>query len=735
MKSEGGDPKAETRPKHWVRRAIGRALRHAPAIAVFAAAAACGQQGSPANSAANLQERGVEIIRRFVEVNRYWLAGPSAEIQNFAYTLNRLSGSQHFEVTEPASTSRAKLHGVTYWAMLQQLAQSPKSATVRGIDEEQGRIRLVLSFNPAIRGACGNGVEGSWNGYHTLGGDEGFVVIDTQRWVPLEAQVGRLHETFGEFALIADGHYAPLKIKIQIGDTTYDWRFRIYEPGLWLFDDSLSGNRRLAWLEDVRVNSSPAKVKHATESSIALEESRKTGSGVLEAFLKANRHWLLPSLETRRGLVYEYRQETPYLERVAMDAAGNVLVRLESNNENQDRPTRQCLWLPDGRSYRGDVNDRFINLPPLQPSNAPALQSPSIQRDRLLQHLAMGLALDCALTRLAREPDQFRAEMRLVPNQAGRYLLVLHPKGNARLFTGTMLAFTSWSYMHDVAYERSEVLCDAATHRPIEEKDYAGASDLKGHYLFDNWIDDAGGAAPGRIRAVVPHEKDGKDQSLEMTARFGFARPGVWLLEEVQSHFRGATGGSTGAVSVLAYSRATSAEINELLRKAEYTQGILAGIQEAPEAQGAVMFSGTNWSPVSVKAAWTDQARQAAKDREKDESETLLVGTYRARLLKRGGDSVHIEIEGVSTASWKEFLTSWKATLEDDRGAALGSGSADLKIRAENGPSPFSVLIQISRDGNAPFSLPAQVAISGTVQRLTGAYHGHGIWFTLLDKE
>src|SRR5512139_2014321 len=141
-------------------------LNLAPGVLVVTAAFALAQEpGSP-----DLRQRGEEILRRFAEVNRHWLVQPPAAVRNFSYVLHRVGGTQSFEVTSPDKSPRAKLQGVTYSAMLQQIARAPQNATVREINEEPGRLRLVLGFKKAIRGAVGNGVEGSWNGYHTLGG-------------------------------------------------------------------------------------------------------------------------------------------------------------------------------------------------------------------------------------------------------------------------------------------------------------------------------------------------------------------------------------------------------------------------------------------------------------------------------------------------------------------------------------------------------------------------------------
>ncbi len=451
-------------------------------------------------------------------------------------------------------------------------------------------------------------------------------------------------------------------------------------------------------------------------------ESPSQPPAEIATLLNANRNWLLPSIESRKGMVYEYRQEEPYRERVWFDRAGNMMARLEASKESPEHTSRQSVWLADGRSYRGEANDRFIQLQPADPKGA---DKTWIERDRLPQHLAMGLALDCALTRLARDPESFRVETRTVPGKPGQYLLVLRPIGRARLFTGTMLVFTSWAYMHDVGYERSDVVCDATTHRPLAEKDYGSGSDLTGDYVFENWLEDASGPAPGRIRAVVPYKKDGKDQSLEMLAQFRFAKPGVWLLQRVESHFRGEGGGSTGTVQVVSTSANDFPEIARVLEQAKSTETLLSTIREAPEAMSASPVPGNDWTPLILRPAWTEEARKSADEK----NNQPLLGLYRARMQHNPSGPAVLEFEGVSAVPWKQFLTSWTVKLQDERGTVLGSASTNLNVRAESGPTPFAFTVPVSVSANS--ASPKSVAITGTVERMTGMYHGHGMWMTL----
>ena len=693
-----------------------------------------GEPPKPAPAAGDDQARGREIIRKFVEVNRYWLLGPPPAVRQFSYTLNRLGGKQEFVVPDPAKAPRPRRTGMTYFTMLHQLATKPGSATVRSIVEEDGRTRLTLGFAPPVRGACGNGVENSWNGYFNLGGDAGYLILDTARLVPIEAGMGSLTERFGEFAEVDAGHLVPLAITIQKDDMRFDWRFRLYKPGLWLFDDGRSGEQRVAWVDQVKVNESTPVLLQAVEASVAREKAEAIGTQALQTFLKANQHWLLPSLQTRCGLVYEYRQEAPYLERVFLDPEGNLMARLEASKESPERPTRQRLWLPDGRSYSGDAGDQFVSLE----GGWSQTEGPDawLHRDRIAQHLAMGLALDCALTRLAREPDSFWAEVLPAPNAAGRYLLVLHPRKKVSLFTGTMLTFTSWSFMHDVGYDRSEVLCDATNHRPLEERDYAGKSELKGEYHFEDWLSDASGAAPGRIRAVVPHEKDGKDQALEMDAQFRFASPGLWLLARVESNFRGGGGGSTGTVSVVSATSETYQPIRDLLQKAGATAQLLKTITQAPTSSTEQSITLGQWLPLPLQAAWTDKARESAqasdrRERKAPPPQTPLIGLHRARVVQ-ANDGLQVELEGLSTASWKEFETGWMVKLQDAEGRLLAARNTNLAVRAESAPAPFLVQLSFPPSGS---QAPQRIAVEATVQRMTGAYHGHGMWFRFTDKE
>jgi hypothetical protein len=243
----------------------------------FAASAAGGTELPDAPApvshppAQDVQARGQAILRQLIEVNRYWLLVPLEAVTNYAYVFhlrqgeqgNPDSGQYPVRVVEPAKASHPRRQGVTYYSVLQCLAKDPTCAQVRVVTEKNGRITLELAVAPPLRGACGNGVKGSWVGYFSFGGEEAQLVIDAGRMVPLKSVVlvattpVRIEETFSDYAEVTPGHYAPLSVTVKRAaekSVQFDWKFKLHDGGLWLFDQGRYRDQKVAWLDQVVVN-------------------------------------------------------------------------------------------------------------------------------------------------------------------------------------------------------------------------------------------------------------------------------------------------------------------------------------------------------------------------------------------------------------------------------------------------------------------------------------------------
>jgi len=67
---------------------------------------------------------------------------------------------------------------------------------------------------------------------------KGTVLIDAERHVPIRAKDSRPDREmrFSDYVSLGQGRYAPTRVRLRGKKTNSDWRFRLHEPGLWLFD-------------------------------------------------------------------------------------------------------------------------------------------------------------------------------------------------------------------------------------------------------------------------------------------------------------------------------------------------------------------------------------------------------------------------------------------------------------------------------------------------------------------
>jgi Leucine-rich repeat (LRR) protein len=130
---------------------------------------------------------------------------------------------------------------------------------------EVGRETILLRFlvQDSVGIAAGNGISGTWRGYFSGSLREGLLVLDKTTYRPVRTDLGDVHESFAQYMDLGDGRFAPLAIQIEQGGTTWDWKFRIYQPGLWLLAESRQRDwegrgEPLVIVDQVKVNGQPA---------------------------------------------------------------------------------------------------------------------------------------------------------------------------------------------------------------------------------------------------------------------------------------------------------------------------------------------------------------------------------------------------------------------------------------------------------------------------------------------
>ncbi len=247
----------------------------------------------------DVQARGQDLCKRFIEANRYWLLTPPETVSNYSYVFHLLGGwgatePVFIKVENPAAATRSRRQGVLWYSLLQNIARDPASVRFRSFTETNGQIIVQLESGtlvpeqtsrtaglppdewPARLGRagarsfgcqCGNGLSSAssfgWVAFERTGGT---VVIDAARMVPLQsvadfdsAAKGRIEETFSRYTEVSPNHWAPLAVEIKgerdgTMDTLFQWRFKMHPGGLWLFDRGSFFGHEAAFVEQVAVN-------------------------------------------------------------------------------------------------------------------------------------------------------------------------------------------------------------------------------------------------------------------------------------------------------------------------------------------------------------------------------------------------------------------------------------------------------------------------------------------------
>jgi serine/threonine protein kinase len=285
------------------------------------------------------QARGQKILKRFVEVNRYWLLAPPDAVTNYDYDFhywdwdNRQYSQIAIRVTAPANTPRSKRQGVVYSSLVQFIACNPDRVQIRSVTETNGKIVLEVAPGPrpaaqaghavqpagpprdewppfltrigddehTFGGQCGNGIEGTLYGGFGFESTGGELVIDAARMVPLKSLArligsGRaIEEAFSGFKEVVPGHLAPMSINVTNGDFHIELSFDLHPGGLWLFNESQYRGRKAAFVDEVAINRPSAEVPASAEEYIS-EQSKEAQAGnywakyrLWEAYYKGTR--------------------------------------------------------------------------------------------------------------------------------------------------------------------------------------------------------------------------------------------------------------------------------------------------------------------------------------------------------------------------------------------------------------------------------------------------------------
>jgi hypothetical protein len=206
--------------------------------------------------------KAMEILKKVETANRAWWAKPVAMVESIRYDFVPQRGErQTYAYERGGHESVASVaHGLTFNSATAAVCAGREKLLIRMVEVEPERIRIAYSTREHLKYSAGNGVRGKWHGYVSGPVGEGIVTIDPTRWVPVEHSFGRDHrELFLDYAQLPDDRWAPRNVRWEAnGRPRFDWRFNVYEPGVWLFSSSIDTQdpaaAPLATLENVVIN-------------------------------------------------------------------------------------------------------------------------------------------------------------------------------------------------------------------------------------------------------------------------------------------------------------------------------------------------------------------------------------------------------------------------------------------------------------------------------------------------
>lgn len=168
--------------------------------------------------------------------------------------------------------------GIATWSSAQaglaaeSLAKNPKNVVIRQIDRGENRTTLSYTLLEPNHLSAGNGVLGSYHGFFSMTFRDGTLSFDPQTYQILECRTKDVVERFGDYFQLADGRHVPRSIEIYAGgELRHRWKFAVYEPGLWLFDESIAP-RPDEWhcqvrIKNVSINGAAARPMNSRTAS------------------------------------------------------------------------------------------------------------------------------------------------------------------------------------------------------------------------------------------------------------------------------------------------------------------------------------------------------------------------------------------------------------------------------------------------------------------------------------
>jgi|GEM_PF-4053209 len=464
---------------------------------------------------------------------------PPPQLKHLKYNLVLGHEVNSIQATRARPTRSEAWMGTTLHGGFQKLIHSTESFAIQLSQlKESNKVRISAKWkDPAgsFGVIAGNGVENRWLGYFSHSARSTQILVDTERLVPLEEQTGTTTIRYSRWREVAPERWVPLQIDVQSNTTHYRMHFSWLSEAAWLLSRSESitpkETRLMTRTANVQVNDGAiieAEQETARQTRAAAQEVR--------AMLDHNRPWLdpgktgagwRPSYQTLSYRFHHLREDV-WVD-CALDTGGRAALEVSGDGQGKmgDRLGNRQITLDNQEWASAKRGEAFASIKGRAKD----------QREQpfdlaLKQYARMGCQLDLPLFRYHERLDTASIAMEdgVWNGQACRVATVSNMGPDLALGCGTMLAFSSWSYMHHIRPSREVIFIDPVRKVPLHET-LTSASNGAFEIDFGDYVELTPGEwAPRSIRV----ENRGH---FTCEYRFQVVAGTHWMLDEVVSWF------------------------------------------------------------------------------------------------------------------------------------------------------------------------------------------------------
>jgi len=475
-----------------------------------------------------------QLVQEIARRSAHWVAPASPKLKTLDYTFIRGHEPRLVKLVKGESRVRYSVwQGCGLRTGIHALLGEPErfAIKVEAIDDQA--LRVVASVKDAERPVgveVGNGIDSSWSGFFSHSSRDVVLLVDRKRLIPLEEQVASTTLRYREWKEVEQGRWVPSLVDVLNGETRYQMHFDWMGDAVWLLTraESVSRNGKtvLTRTRNVVVNNTAVK-RELTEEELRWREA----GAVVRRMLDRNRPWLQPGLSAFDSIGYTFHtvredvREACYLTK---DRVAFFEVVHDGKGKMGDRLGDRRIALPGQETAYADRDSRFAKISPRPErlKNQPY--------DEALRHYArIGCQFDLPIFRYHERLDAARITVE-DGQWEGRPCHVAQIRNLGRdvyLGAGTMLGFTSWSYVHHIRPEYELVYIDKERHVPIHETLHGGRNERTFEIDFSDYVE----VTPERWAPLSIRVES--NDSFTSDYRFQLVEGKHWLLKDVVSWF------------------------------------------------------------------------------------------------------------------------------------------------------------------------------------------------------